>query len=443
MIIFILALPNAREYNHLDYFSVVDQLSGNKGLRNLSALINLNDTRQRLEARGQSNLEADRLPAEWIRLIAENGGKVGTLPWEVSYCAANNLRWDPFPAVQLYLAYKAALDQWSSTHYSDSQAPDFLLINFRDIDGRNPLLSVPATWRVILRNYVPLKSESVKGVELFKRQKQTAPSQLTIIGHEAARLSEWVSVPPSDQLLYAFLEMRLRPLGWTSKTLYQIPAVTLTVMYESGTYAGYRITPDTARNGLLMNYLPTDMESLHRLFENTATDRVVRFRISGPGAWYYYNDYSLTWKEDPNPTIVFAPEQQVNIRALRPVEEAGLYAIESLNKRQVSSFSPVFVDSTYEDAVTILGWAVDPKSRKEAGEVFVDIDGIDIRATYHQKRRDVAEFHHNTDYTSSGFSASFPTSLISKGKHTLSLKIVTSAKDGYYQSAPAITFEVR
>jgi hypothetical protein len=133
----------------------------------------------------------------------------------------------------------------------------------------------------------------------------------------------------------------------------------------------------------------------------------------------------------------------VNIRALRPVEEAGLYAIESLNKRQVSSFSPVFVDSTYEDAVTISGWAVDPKSRKEAGEVFVDIDGLVIRATYHQKRRDVAEFHHNTDYASSGFSASFPTSLISKGKHTLSLKIVTSGKDGYYQPAQKIPFEVK
>src|SRR6266550_3846899 len=103
VIIFVLALPNAKEYNHLDYFSVVDQLSGNKGLRNLSALISLNDTRQRLDARGRSNLEIDRLPAEWISLIADNGGEVGTLPWEVTYCAANNLRWDPFPAVQLYL----------------------------------------------------------------------------------------------------------------------------------------------------------------------------------------------------------------------------------------------------------------------------------------------------------------------------------------------------
>jgi hypothetical protein len=185
------------------------------------------------------------------------------------------------------------------------------------------------------------------------------------------------------------------------------------------------------------------LESLDRLFGNTATDRVVRFQISGPGAGYYNHDYALTWKEEPNRTIIFTPDQQVNIRALTPVEDAPLYAIDSLNKRQVSSFSTVFVDSTYEEAVTILGWAVDPKSRKEAAEVFVDIDGLDIRATYHQKRRDVAEFEHNTDYIFSGFSASFPTSLISKGKHTLSLKIVTSGKDGYYQPPQKITFEVK
>jgi hypothetical protein len=290
---------------------VVDQLSGKKGLRNLGALINLNDTRQRLDAEGQSNLKADQLPAEWTKLIVENDGKVGTIPWEVSYCAANNLRWDSFPTLQLYSAYKAALDQWSSEHYSGNQAPGFLLINFEDIDGRNTLLSAPATWRVILHNYFLLKS--VKGVQLFKRKDQPVPSRLSIIGHETARLSEWVSVPPSDKVVYAFLEMRLRALGWTSKTFYQIPPVTISVMYASGRKADYRMIPDTARNGLLMNYLPTDVESLDRLFANTATDRVVRFKISGPGAWYYNNDFDLTWREEPTSAIMLAPEKQANI----------------------------------------------------------------------------------------------------------------------------------
>ena len=307
VIVFILALPNAKEYNHLDYSMVVDQLSGKKGLRNLGALISLNDTRQRLDAEGQSNLKADRLPAEWTKLIGENDGKVGTLPWEVTYCVANNLRWDPFPALQIYNAHKAALDQWSSAHYSGRRAADFLLIDFHDIDGRNLLLSTPATWRVILHNYFLLKSESVKGVQLFKRKEQPVPSKLAIIGHETARLSEWVSVPPSDKVVYAFLEMRLRALGWASKTFYQIPPVTLSLTYASGKNADYRMIPDTARNGLLMNYLPTDVESLDRLFANTATDRVVRFKISGPGAWYYNNELDLTWKEETNSAIVFVP----------------------------------------------------------------------------------------------------------------------------------------
>jgi hypothetical protein len=160
---------------------------------------------------------------------------------------------------------------------------------------------------VILHNYFLVKSESVKGVQLFKRRDQPVPSELAIIGHETGRLSEWVSVPPSDKVLYAFLEMRLRALGWTSKTFYQIPPVTISVMYASGRYADYRMIPDTARNGLLMNYLPRDVESLDRLFANTATDRVVRFKLSGPGAWCYNNEFDLTWKEETNSAIVFAP----------------------------------------------------------------------------------------------------------------------------------------
>jgi len=439
VIIFILALPNAMLYRYLDWPGVGHQLRGNKGLDNLRLLINLNDTRQKLDILGRANLEADRLPAEWIRLIVENDAKVGTLPWEVSYCAANNLRWDPFPALQAYSAYKASLDQRSSEHYSGSQAPDFLLINFNDIDGRNLLLSTPETWRVILHNYALLKSESGKGVQLFKKKEQPVVSKLAIIGHETARLFEWVSVPPSDKMLYAFLEMRLRPLGWTSKTFYQIPPVTISVMYASGSYAGYRMIPDTARNGLLLNYLPTDKESLNRLFASKATDRVVRFKISGPGAWYYNKDFDLTWKEETDPAIVFAPEEQVNIQALYAIAEPPMCAIEYLNKRRVSAASDVFVDWPYEDAITVSGWAVDTKSRGEAGGVFVNIDGMDFPATYHLKRVVAVP---NTNYASPGFSASFPTSLIGMGKHSLALKIVTSAKDGYYQS-PAITFEVK
>jgi hypothetical protein len=442
LVIFILALPSAKEYDHLDYSLVSDQLSGNHGLRNLSALLSLGDTRKRLNDQGRTNLEADRLPAEWIGLIGEHNGRVGTLPWEVTYSLANNLSWDPFPALQTYNAHKASLDQWCSEHYSGSGAPEFLLINFRDIDGRNPLLSTPATWRAILHNYVFLKSESVKGVQLFRRKPEPVPSTLAILGHERARLSEWVSVPPSDKLLYAFLEMRLRAWGWTSKTFYQIPAVIVTVMYASGSYAGYRIIPDTARNGLLMNYLPTDVEGLDRIFANTATDRVVRFRISGPGASYYNKDFELTWKEEPTPTIAFAPEKQLSIQALHPLAEPALCAIEYLNKRPVSASSDAFVGND-EDEINIYGWAVDPNSRKEAGGVFVNIDGMDIPAIYHRARRDIAEAHSNTAYASSGFYVSFPTSLIGKGKHSLSLKIVTNAKDGYYQSAPAITLEVK
>jgi hypothetical protein len=443
LIVFILAIPNANSYHYLSWTRVGHQLWGTTGLNNIIALMNLNDMRRGLDAQGQSNLKADLLPAEWTKLIVDHDSTVGTFPWEVSYCAANNLRWDPLPALQAYNAHKVALDDWCANHYSGSQAPEFLLINFNDIDGRNLVLSTPATWRMILHNYALIKDDAGKDVQLFKRREPALPSKLNTIGHETVSLSEWISVPPSDKMLYAFLEMRLRPLGWTSKTFYHIPPVTVSVMYASGSYAGYRLIPDTARNGLLLNYLPTDIESLDRLFANTATDRVERFRISGPGASYYQRNFELTWKEEPNPAVVFTPQAQVSIKALGPMAEPALGAIEFLNLRPVSSVTPVLVDGTSEETITIYGWAVDPKSRREAAAVFVNIDGMDIATTYHRQRRDVAQLQHNPDYAASGFSASFPTTLIGPGKHELSLKIVSSGKDGYYQPAQKIILEVR
>jgi hypothetical protein len=441
LVISILALPNANEYHFLSYSRINDQLSGSQGLRNLSALINLNGVRKTLNEVGRSNLEAARLAPGWAELIGEHNGRVGTLPSEVSYVPANNLRWDPFPALQTYNAHQSSLDQWCSEHYAGSQAPDFLLISFHDIDGRNLLLSTPATWRKILGNYVLFRSEPEKEVQLFKRRAQPVPSNLAIIGHQTARFSEWITVPPSARQVYAFPQMRLRLLGWASKTLYHVPPVSVILTYASGRYASYRVIPDTAQNGLLMNYLPTDKESFDQLFANTATDRVVRFKFSGPGVSYYNQEFELTWKEDQTSEIRFAPERRVNIGALSPIEGSPLFGINLLNNQSIST-APAVVDAN-KDAITILGWAVDPAARKSAGAVFVDIDGMDIQAKYPTERMDIAAAQNNPAYAHSGFSASFPISLIGKGKHTLSLKIVTNALDGYYQSTPGIALEVK
>lgn len=87
---------------------------------------------------------------------------------------------------------------------------------------------------------------------------------------------------------------------------------------------------------------------------------------------------------------------------------------------------------------------MDQKAGQAAGGVFINIDGQkDIPAIYGLDRSDVARYFNVSTYRFSGFSASFATSLLDKGQHALSVKIVTADKKGYYESDQKIILEVR
>lgn len=165
-----------------------------------------------------------------------------------------------------------------------------------DIDGRHPLLGAPATWRSVISNYGLALWDSQAGRLLLKRNMQPSQEITTVVKQENAYINQWIVVPPSDNLLFVDVDMRATFLGTAAKNLFRIPPVYIDLVYESGRAMSYRIIPDTAKNGLLINYLPSNAEELSKLFAGTANDRVVQFKISGPGTIYYDNQIGLTWK---------------------------------------------------------------------------------------------------------------------------------------------------
>lgn len=273
-----------------------DFLQGKQGRSNISSILHYDDLRQRLDEQSKTNLATDELPSETVDIIKSGGGSVDVLPWEISYCPANNLSWDPNPVLQIYSAYTASLDQWSASHYEENRAPEFLIVEFMDIDGRHPLLGAPATWRSVISNYGLALWDSQAGRLLLKRNMQPSQEITTVVKQENAYINQWIVVPPSDNLLFVDVDMRATFLGTAAKNLFRIPPVYIDLVYESGRAMSYRIIPDTAKNGLLINYLPSNAEELSKLFAGTANDRVVQFKISGPGTIYYDNQIGLTWK---------------------------------------------------------------------------------------------------------------------------------------------------
>jgi len=122
-----------------------------------------------------------------------------------------------------------------------------------------------------------------------------------------------------------------------------------------------------------------------------------------------------------------------------------LYFVDFVNGHAVRQADSSFIiNSDQEQTITISGWAVDQQAQKQAGGVFVTIDDkLDIPALYGLDRKDVADHFQNRRYRFSGFSASFATSVLGKGRHTVSLKIVTADKKGYYVADPKIVLEIK
>lgn len=91
--------------------------------------------------------------------------------------------------------------------------------------------------------------------------------------------------------------------------------------------------------------------------------------------------------------------------------------------------------------IAISGWAVDGSTNTPAGGVDVVIDEAPYVAQYGIVRTDVAASYNRPDYTSSGFQLVLAPGKLSKGPHSVSIRIISSDRKSYYQG-PVVQFSV-
>ena len=119
------------------------------------------------------------------------------------------------------------------------------------------------------------------------------------------------------------------------------------------------------------------------------------------------------------------------------------FSIDVLNDVVVcGEKEPLFL-SFEEDMVFVRGWAADRLAGDISGRVYIDIDGKVYSAYYGLERPDVAEAYNRLSYKYSGFEALISALQAGKGRHCLSIKILS--KDGTYFYSPEkkIFFEFR
>ena len=121
----------------------------------------------------------------------------------------------------------------------------------------------------------------------------------------------------------------------------------------------------------------------------------------------------------------------VNTSSLIPMNSDTFFALESINGRTLEQDAEFVIDSGQQETITTIGWAVDKQAEDVASAVFVIIDGnITIPVFYGLDRPDVADSYGNANFRFSGYIATFASSILSIGKHTVSLEVVS--KDGYH-----------
>jgi hypothetical protein len=81
------------------------------------------------------------------------------------------------------------------------------------------------------------------------------------------------------------------------------------------------------------------------------------------------------------------------------------------------------------------GWTVDQPRQALAAGVDVTLDEVPFPSMYGWDRIDVANYFKHPAYRYSGFLAEIPEEKLKKGKHMLSIRVASSNRECYYESA--------
>lgn len=119
------------------------------------------------------------------------------------------------------------------------------------------------------------------------------------------------------------------------------------------------------------------------------------------------------------------------------------FFIDSINEVSLLTPPPTPIRIKGDAPITLTGWAVDNTAGNVAGGVFASVDDtMAFSADYGIDRPDVVAALKNPVTQKSGFSVTIPPNALAIGRHTLTLKIVTTDRKSYYAPAQKIDIEI-
>jgi hypothetical protein len=211
----------------------------------------------------------------------EIGGKtVDVFGFEQGIALLNDLNYQPRPAFQSYSAYSSALIDANMAHYTSLASPNYVLFKYQTIDNRYPSLDDAEVLTQLLLNYKPVLEE--KGYLVWK--KEDPPSSLEVSNTLKTSLPfDREFTLPSIGWQWLQLEIKPSRLGRLLNFFYKLPQISLRVNDNQGHQADYRLIPDMAAKGFLINPYLKDTRQVLRTATGEGPERVTSFSIHVAG----------------------------------------------------------------------------------------------------------------------------------------------------------------
>jgi hypothetical protein len=155
-----------------------------------------------------------------------------------------------------------------------------------------------------------------------------------------------------------------------------------------------------------------------------------------------YPDYALVRREAP-----VLEQYRLNVFSTAPTDLDRLpysrsnvgFAVDLVGGHLlVSTPKPVQLGAG-DHAIRVTGWAFDQPHGRAAGAVFVRLDtDPPFPCLYGLARPDIAAFFRNSRYRNAGFMCSFSESILSPGRHILTVEILSHDRQRYVVGQPSI-----
>ena len=388
-----------------------------------------------LDAQTEANLQADKLPATVLNKIQRN--PVVAFPSELAYGPSNHLDLVPLYTLQAYAASTSELDRATAYRLLERTAPTTrLIVEWKSIDWRHPLLDVPATWEAIYTGYAPELAEP--HLLLLKKRPYPDVSRFHPLSRSIANVRQWQDVPNRDHAVRVSASLTPSLWGRVRSFFYTISPVYLELETDHHNSQRFRVAPDVLRYPFVVNCLPLNPTGLELLlFKGTCQQRITRFRFSGEGLYSFSSFGEVAFEEAQDQPFRFsAAKEEIEWQKATVPGDISLFwagSVDFINERPlpnpVSAANPIKVDSG--KPLHIQGWASSNEETGEAFEAVYLILGNQELQALAVLRPDVAQLFRNPRLNNAGFEISVDTSTIPKGVYFVRLVGVTRTKIFY------------